>query len=51
MGRAGRDGELARSVLFVSHEDVAKGKRYGGMRGMDDYVYGGSCRRKVLTSW
>jgi ATP-dependent DNA helicase RecQ len=51
VGRAGRDGELARSVLFVSHEEVAKGKRYGGMRGMDDYVYGGSCRRKVLTSF
>jgi ATP-dependent DNA helicase RecQ len=52
IGRAGRDGQLAYAVLFASHEEIEQGKRrdrHGGMHGIEEYVYSGSCRRKILS--
>ena len=53
IGRAGRDGRLSRAVMFASHEEIEEGKRrdrHGGFQGVEEYVYSGSCRRKVLSS-
>lgn len=49
IGRAGRDGNRAVSVLFASKEDVDKAlKRDASNAEMADMIYGCVCRRKAI---
>jgi len=54
IGRAGRDGQAATTILYVSHADIEDAKRRdkkGEMMAIEEYVYSGTCRRKLISQY
>ena len=54
IGRAGRDGQSATSILYVSRadiEDAKKKDRKGEIPFIEEFVYSGSCRRKIISEY
>jgi len=54
IGRAGRDGQAATTILYVSHADIENAKRRdrkGEMEAIEEYVYSGVCRRKLISQY
>lgn len=54
IGRAGRDGQAATAILYVSYEDINEAKRKDKKKEatfVEEYVYSGTCKRKLISQY